>query len=374
MGHENNPHEPQDGLLLTSAKILLADPTYQSAGSLRRRSPEHATRAVQQIHRDAVHAQCATATSMGKRKSKVDESALPPDERERRERQRQQLKVALDLRARGEEYINVTKKKRKPLEARRLEKRLARRKKENAAQRREVQKAVKKERSNAPDLVIVPIFWKGEAKQMAKVLSACADVQTAISGMKKKVELDGGHKYTPGQKFAHWEHKGVMLRVEVGPREAERGCCTVARTWKAGEQAHRVQKVAISAEALPAALEEIMALEPPGEEQGDTSAAAQYAAAEAREAAEEAAAAANASGNGKRRGGDDLDDDFARPGGGAAEGGEKADEEDEEEEATTSKPKKKKKKGEALGLGGVSKKSSSKARSMLQAAVKSVSF
>ena len=26
------------------------------------------------------------------------------------------------------------------------------------------------------------------------------------------VELDAGHKYTPGQKFAHWEHKGVALR------------------------------------------------------------------------------------------------------------------------------------------------------------------
>lgn len=305
---------------------------------------------------------------MGKRKSKVDESTLTEEERERRERQRQQIKVALEVRARGEEYINVTKKKRKPLEARREMKRIERRKKENAAKKREVQKAVKKERSNAPDIVIVPIFWKGEAKQMAKVLGACADVQKALAGMDKRIELDAGHKYTPGQKFAHWEHKGVMLRVEVGPREAERGCCTVARTWVAGEQAHRVQKVAITEEALPAALKTLMALKAPArEEEGDTSAAAQYAAAEAREAAEEAAAVAGSG----RRGGDDLDDGLD------IKFGEAGNEEGESDEDTDgrSKPKKKKKKaGEKLGLGGVSKKASSKARGMLQAAVKSVSF
>ena len=47
-------------------------------------------------------------------------------------------------------------------------------------------------------------------------------------------ELDAGSKYTPGQKFAHWEHKGVKLRVEVGPREAARKRCTLAKTFQAG--------------------------------------------------------------------------------------------------------------------------------------------
>ena len=72
-----------------------------------------------------------------------------------------------------------------------------------------------------------------------RVLSACSDVEAALSGSARRVLLDAGHKYTPGQKFAHWEHKGVRLRVEVGPREAERGCCTVARTFNPGSPAHR---------------------------------------------------------------------------------------------------------------------------------------
>ena len=55
----------------------------------------------------------------------------------------------------------------------------------------------------------------------------------------KRTTLDGGHKFTPGQKFAHWEHRGVKLRVEVGPREAEKGCCTLARTFEPGSVARR---------------------------------------------------------------------------------------------------------------------------------------
>ena len=47
-----------------------------------------------------------------------------------------------------------------------------------------------------------------------------------------RCELDAGNKYTPGQKFAHWEHKGVKLRVEVGPREAARKRCTLAKTFQ----------------------------------------------------------------------------------------------------------------------------------------------
>ena len=34
---------------------------------------------------------------------------------------------------------------------------------------------VKQQKLLAPEVVIVPIFWKGEAGQRARVLSACAD-------------------------------------------------------------------------------------------------------------------------------------------------------------------------------------------------------
>ena len=175
------------------------------------------------------------------------------EERERRAYQRAKQQEAIEARSRGEIFESsrrVTFPKRKPLEARKEAERVSRRKAENAAKRRAAQKAVKQQRISAPDIVIVPIFWKGEAKQMARVLSACADVEKALAPGTWRVMLDAGHKYTPGQKFAHWEHKGVKLRVEVGPREAATGCCTIARTFTPSEPARRVQNVTISTEAM----------------------------------------------------------------------------------------------------------------------------
>ena len=242
-------------------------------------------------------------------KRRRSESAEQSDEeRQRRQRQRELRLAAISARARGEAFINPTKSKRKPLEARRHAKRVAERKATNAAQRRAAQKEVKRQRALAPDIVIVPIFWKGEAKQMARVLSACADVEAALSASGKRILLDAGHKFTPGQKFAHWEHKGVQLRVEVGPREAERGCCTVARTFAPGTPAHRMQRVSISADTLPAELERVMQQAPPD---GDEANREVEASAEQAPLAEEPVADAMAAVASERRGGDDLEDDYA---------------------------------------------------------------
>jgi hypothetical protein len=252
------------------------------------------------------------ASVEGKRK-KVLVEALPEEERTRRERQKELQRQAVELRSRGEEFVS-TKKKRKPLEARKLEKRLAKRKAESAATRRAIQKEAKKQKAAAPDIVVVPIFWKGEAKQMGRVLSACADVESALGKTGKRVLLDAGHKYTPGQKFAHWEYKGVQLRVEVGPREAERGCCTIARTFKPGRPAHRVQRITIDADTLPAELEKLEQLQAPADESDEEAEGRGGADEDAEPAPEQEfeinAAAARATPVSARRGGDDLDDDF----------------------------------------------------------------
>ena len=245
----------------------------------------------------------------GKRPRAEDaDSGLSAEERSRRERQRELQRAAVAAHAAGDAYVNNEKKKRKPLAARRLEERKKRRKSEKAAARREVQKDVKRQKAAAPDVIIVPIFWKGEAKQMARVLSACADVEAALADAGKRVLLDAAHKYTPGQKFAHWEHKGVKLRIEVGPREAERGCCTLARTFTPGEPAHRNHGVRIEAQTLAAELEKLAELEAPQipDEDEDDELEATSAHAESVAAAVSSAKPHEPS----RRGGDDLEDDF----------------------------------------------------------------
>ncbi len=273
-----------------------------------------------------------------KPKRKIADSELTPEELARREHQRKQREKALAARASGEDFVS-TRKKRKPLERRRFEKRKLERKATNAASRRSAQKEQKRERSGAPDVVIIPIFWKGEAKQMGRVLGACADVEKALSGGSegRKVLLDGGHKYTPGQKFAHWEHKGVLLRVEVGPREAERGHCTLARTFTPGEPAHRVQRVAIGATTLWQELEKLNAMtQAPGWIEGEDGGAADGLGESARRPVDGAPQSAAAA-----RGGDDLEENFESWG--DAGGGEA------EEEGERVKKKKKKSKKEDAG-------------------------
>ena len=209
------------------------------------------------------------------RKRKRDDAELSAEERSRRAEQREQQQRALAARAAGEHFEGQHRTlfpKRKPLEARREEARKTKRKAASAASRRSAQKALRESRAAAPDVVVVPIFWKGESKQMARVLSACADIEAALkeTETERKVVLDTGHKYTPGQKFAHWEHKGVQLRIEVGPREAEKGWCTVARTFTAGQPAHRVQRVPVGAQSLDAELKKLQALVPEEDEHGPT--------------------------------------------------------------------------------------------------------
>lgn len=47
-----------------------------------------------------------------------------------------------------------------------------------------------------------------------------------FSDLKKaniRVHLDDRDNYTPGWKFNNWEMKGVPLRIEIGPKDLQKG-------------------------------------------------------------------------------------------------------------------------------------------------------
>src|SRR4051812_46645272 len=44
-----------------------------------------------------------------------------------------------------------------------------------------------------------------------------------------RVETDYREGYSPGWKFNDWELKGVPLRIEFGPKDAEKGVVTTSR-------------------------------------------------------------------------------------------------------------------------------------------------
>merc|ERR1719401_2064814 len=75
--------------------------------------------------------------------------------------------------------------------------------------------------------VVIPI---PHGKADPEVLDArCRELEAQLCAMGVRVEFDHRRNYRPGWKYNWWELKGVPLRIEVGPRDLERGTCRVVR-------------------------------------------------------------------------------------------------------------------------------------------------
>ena len=73
-------------------------------------------------------------------------------------------------------------------------------------------------------VVIVPILLGDKEK----VLEVSRNLQLQLAAACVRVKLDTSDE-RPGAKFYKWEMKGVPIRLEVGPRDIEKGVVTVAR-------------------------------------------------------------------------------------------------------------------------------------------------
>jgi len=104
--------------------------------------------------------------------------------------------------------------------------------------------------------VIVPI-WRGE-EQRRQVLSTAESVRQMLDG-RTRAEVDVREEYTPGWKFNYWELKGVPLRIEIGPRDVERGQVVLARRDRPGREGKQVIPLNETAQQVPAILEDIQA-------------------------------------------------------------------------------------------------------------------
>jgi prolyl-tRNA synthetase len=74
------------------------------------------------------------------------------------------------------------------------------------------------------EVVIVPIYRSDEER--SRVLEACQRVGADLGG--HRVRVDDREDVRPGNKFNHWELRGVPVRVELGPRDLEAGRATIA--------------------------------------------------------------------------------------------------------------------------------------------------
>jgi prolyl-tRNA synthetase len=103
-------------------------------------------------------------------------------------------------------------------------------------------------------VVIIPI-GKGEA--LEKVLTAAESLASELrqTDWKKegiRVVVDKRDNLSPGFKYNDWELKGACLRIELGPRDLEKGECVLARR-DGGEKSSL--SLAEVAQAVPGELE-----------------------------------------------------------------------------------------------------------------------
>jgi prolyl-tRNA synthetase len=92
-------------------------------------------------------------------------------------------------------------------------------------------------------VVVIPIF-KTDAEK-ALVLEEAAKVTAELKSQGLAVKLDDRDGMMPGAKYYEWEAKGVPLRIEIGPKDLEKGSLCLVRRFvleKEGETEQELRK------------------------------------------------------------------------------------------------------------------------------------
>jgi prolyl-tRNA synthetase len=100
--------------------------------------------------------------------------------------------------------------------------------------------------------VIVPIYKDDEQK--SRVMPVVERIKGELSTF--RVHVDERTELTPGFKFNDWEMRGVPLRIEVGPKDVEKGTVALARRDKPG----KAGKAFVSQDQLSDQIDDILAM------------------------------------------------------------------------------------------------------------------
>jgi len=77
----------------------------------------------------------------------------------------------------------------------------------------------------APEQIVVVPIWQADTKE--EVLEYAEGIAEDLEDAGIRVELDDRDERNPGFKFNEWELKGVPVRMEIGPNEADDGTVTL---------------------------------------------------------------------------------------------------------------------------------------------------
>eukprot|EP00392_Amoebophrya_sp_AT5.2_P011403 g11480.t1 len=84
------------------------------------------------------------------------------------------------------------------------------------------EKEALRQAQKAHEIIIIPIVWRGRHDRH-QLMEATENVKRVLAQQGINTWIDSRRQHTPGQKFAFWEHKGVKFRIEIGPKDFERG-------------------------------------------------------------------------------------------------------------------------------------------------------
>src|SRR5574342_134061 len=82
--------------------------------------------------------------------------------------------------------------------------------------------------------VIVPIYKNDQEK--SKVMEVADRIFTELKAAGIRIKMDDRDNVSSGFKFNDWEMRGVPLRVEIGPKDVEKGSVALARRDKQGKE------------------------------------------------------------------------------------------------------------------------------------------
>jgi len=79
----------------------------------------------------------------------------------------------------------------------------------------------------APIQVVVVPIWKDD-EERTQVMAVAGEVMIKL-GQEFRCHLDDRTEVSPGYKFSDWEMRGVPLRIELGPKDVEKGQAVLVR-------------------------------------------------------------------------------------------------------------------------------------------------
>jgi prolyl-tRNA synthetase len=105
--------------------------------------------------------------------------------------------------------------------------------------------------------VIVPIY-KNDAEK-SKVMEVADRVFKELKAAGIRIKMDDRDNVSSGFKFNDWEMRGVPVRVEIGPKDVEKGSVALARRDRPGREGKTFVPQADLAATLSGLLDEIQA-------------------------------------------------------------------------------------------------------------------